>query len=50
MLDDIIYDSLFMTFEVDEQNSSNPITSLSFDGENYDFTAAGGETTFVFID
>lgn len=51
MLDDIVYDSLFLTFEVDEQTNTDPITSFSFDGDDYDFTATsgGGEVSVVFI-
>ena len=50
MVEDIIYDSANLIFEVDPQTSNNPITSFSFDGENYDFTSSGGESSFVFID
>lgn len=53
MLEDIIYDPLFLTFEVDEETNTDPITSFSFDEGNYDFTpgstSSGGEVSIVFI-
>ena len=49
MLDDITYDSLFLTFEVDKDITTDPITSYSYDGNDYDFTSGGGETSVVFI-
>jgi hypothetical protein len=49
MLDDIVYDSLFLIVEVDKDTSSNPITAYSYDGADYDLTPGGGETSFVFI-
>jgi hypothetical protein len=51
MLDDIVYDSLFLTVEADKDTSTDPIASYSYDGADYDYTitSSGGETSFVFI-
>ena len=51
MLDDIIFDSMFLTFETDEISSSDPITAYSFDGESFDYipSSSGGEVSVVFI-
>jgi hypothetical protein len=51
MIDEIIYDSLFLTFEPDKETTTDPITAYSYDGEDYDFdtSGTGGETSVVFI-
>jgi hypothetical protein len=55
MIDEIIYDSLFLTFEPDKETTTDPITAYSYDGDNYDATiteitgSMGGETSVVFI-
>jgi hypothetical protein len=52
MIDEIIYDSLFLTFEPDKETTTDPITAYSYDGEDYDFDTSGtggGETSVVFI-
>jgi hypothetical protein len=52
MIHEIIYDSLFLTFEPDKETTTDPITAYSYDGENYDFdtsSTGGGETSVVFI-
>ena len=49
MLEDIIYESSFLTFEVEEENNNDPIQSLSFEGGDFDFTSTGGEVSIVFI-
>jgi hypothetical protein len=53
MIDEIVYDSLFLTFETNKETTTDPITAYSYDGDNYDFTitsgTGGGETSHVFI-
>ena len=51
MIDEIVYDSFFLTFEVDKELTTDPITAYSYDGESYDFsiTSTGGETSSIFI-
>jgi hypothetical protein len=49
MIDEIVYDSLFLTFEPDKEITTGPITIYSYDGNDYDFSSTGGETSVVFI-
>jgi hypothetical protein len=49
MIDEIVYDSLFLTFEPDKETTTLPITAYSYDGDDYDFSSTGGETSVVFI-
>lgn len=52
MIDEIVYDSFFLTFEPDKETTTDPITAYSYDGDNYDFSttsSGGGETSVVFI-
>jgi hypothetical protein len=49
---DITFDSLFMVLEVPEVTPGGTVSGVSYDGENYDFTAtvgSGGEVSTVFI-
>jgi len=51
MIEEILYDSLFFTFETNKEETTDSITSYSYDGENYDFddSNTSGETSFIFI-
>lgn len=50
MIQDITYDAPLFVFEAPTSGSAEPITALSYDGGDYDFSAtAGGETSVVFI-
>jgi hypothetical protein len=49
MIDEIVYDSLFLTFEPDKEITTDPIAAYSYDGDNYDSGTGGGETSVVFI-
>lgn len=50
MIDDILFDSNFMTFEVDSVTASTTISGYNYDGENFDFSPnAAGEISVVFI-
>lgn len=52
MIDEIVYDSLLLTYEPDKATTTDPIAAYSYDGDNYDFDTSGtsgGETSHVFI-
>jgi hypothetical protein len=49
MIDDILFDSNFMTFEVDSVTASTTISGYNYDGENFDFSPNAGEISVVFI-
>lgn len=49
MINEITYDSFFLTFETDKEVTTDPITAYSYDGNDYDFTSGGGEVSFIFI-
>ena len=53
MIDEIVYDSLFLTFEPDKETTTDPIAAYSYDGNNYDFsvttTSGTSEYSVVFI-
>jgi len=54
MIQDITYETVFLYVTVPTGSTTDPITAYSYDGNNYDFTAAtgsgaGGETSVVFI-
>jgi hypothetical protein len=49
MINEIVYDSLFLTFETVKETTTEPITAYSYDGDNYNFSTTGGETSVIFI-
>ena len=49
MINEIVYDSFFLTFEADKEVTTLPITAYSYDGNDYDFSSTSGETSVVFI-
>ena len=49
MIQDITYESPFLYFDAPQSGSAVAITAYSYDGDNYDFSSTGGETSVVFI-
>jgi hypothetical protein len=49
MIQDIIYDAPLFVFEAPTSGSAVAITAYSYDGDDYDFSSTGGETSVVFI-
>ena len=44
MINEIVYDSLFLTFEVDKEVTTDSITAYSYDGDNFEFNSTSGGT------
>jgi hypothetical protein len=49
MIQDITYNAPLFVFEAPTSGSAVAITAYSYDGDNYDFSSTGGETSVVFI-
>jgi hypothetical protein len=49
MIQDVTYDSLILVYETPEEPYGAQIYAFSYDGDNFDVCATGGETSVVFI-
>lgn len=50
MIDDILYDPLFMVFEVPDVTPGGEVSGLSYDGDNFIFTeSVPVETVTIFV-
>ncbi len=49
MIDDIVFDVTEFILELPYGDAGGTIDSYSLDGNNYDFSSGGGETSSVFV-
>ena len=49
MIEDILYDSLIMSFETPDEGSGGQIFGYSYQGDEFDFVESAGEINLVFV-
>ena len=49
MIQDVTYDSLIFVYETPEEPNGGQVYAVSYDGNNFEVGATGGETSVVFI-
>jgi len=49
MIDDILYDSLIISFETPDESSGGQILGYNYQGDEFDFIESAGEASVVFV-